>query len=200
MKRLSIILIIFSISIQTYSRNAKEAFLSMPMDMFADISIENRMDLIDVYEAKNKASVLNKFQEDISIENLTEDFISLKMGNSTIQIVVLPMVNESQLYCLIYTVCAPLCDSFVDFYSLSWNKLKQDTFLSPVPQSWFIDNLEEFPELTISLMQFSFDPEKHILQQKDNSVGTLSLENQEKIKPYIKQETKSYQWNGIRFN
>ncbi len=37
------------------------------------------------------------------------------------------------------------------------------------------------------------------LQQIDNTPNYLSLEDQDKIKTFIKKENKEYKWNGIRF-
>lgn len=193
------LLIFLSIPFLLNARNAKEAFLSMPLNMFTELSINNRMDLVDSYEAETDASVQNKLQEDVIIEKLTEDYLLLNSGNSTIQIIVLPMVNESQLYCLIHTVCGPICDSKIEFYSLSWKKLSTDTFISIAPQSWFIENMNEFPELAISFLQFLFDPDKKILKQINNSPSYLGIQEQKKIKPYIKKESREYKWDGLRF-
>ncbi|MCC8146104.1 MAG: DUF3256 family protein [Bacteroidales bacterium] len=190
-------LILFPIVVN--ARNAREAFLSMPTTMSADLSMENRTDLIESYEANAEASVQNGFQEDIIIENLTEDYILINQGNSTLQIIVLPMVNESQLYCLIHTVCGPICDSRIEFYSLSWKKLEKETFISITPQSWYIQNPEKFPELSLSFMQFEYDVEKRVLKQINNSTEYLSMEDQKKIKPYIEHTVREYKWNGMKF-
>lgn len=199
MKFFWIYLFLIFFSFISHARNAKEAFLSMPSQMFPDISIENRVDLIESYDEKIKTSVANKFKEDILIESLTEEYLSLNMGNSTLQIIVLPMVNESQLYCLIHTVCGTICDSNIKFYSLSWNPLNTDTFISITPQNWFIEDIDKFPELAISLMQFDYDNKKKTLIQTNNSTQYLSVEDQQKIKTKIKKSSREYKWDGIKF-
>lgn len=183
------------------AQNVKEAFLSMPSSLFTEISIDNRMDMIDIYEAGAQSVVVqNKLKDTIHIENLTEDFLLVNSGNSSIQLIVLQQEKQSPIYCLIHTVCAPACDSRLTFYSASWEKLETAALISPVSQDWFVDNSKEFPELCISLMQFQYDPEEKVLKQTNNSPEYLPVEEQEKIKPYLKATVKKYKWNGKRFS
>jgi hypothetical protein len=181
------------------AQTAREAFTSMPESMLADLSLYSRRDLVDLYNAGQPAVVLNSFNDSVSLENLTPDHLLLKAGNSLIQIAVLPMINESKLYCLIYTVCSPVCDSRMEFYSVAWNPLNSGAFISPADKSDFVDGNRDFPVLDISLMQLDYDPQTLTLRQTFNTPQYLSLENQDMLRPFIKETAKEYIWNGIRF-
>ena len=172
------------------AQTVREVFISLPEPILLDLSTNDRMDLIDLYDVGQKAVVLNSLGDSLTIEILTDNYLLLKKGNSSLQIAVLTMINESKLYFLIHTACAPVCDSQIGFYSVNWTKLDSEIFISPITNEG----------LDISLMQFTFNPETQTLQQKNNTHKLLSLEDQEKIKASIKEEEKEYQWNGIRFS
>ena len=182
------------------AKTVKEAFLSMPVDMLLDVSIENKMDLLDSFEAHSNAKVQNNLKEDVLIKDMSDNYFRLEMGNTNIQIIVLEMVNKSQLYCFIRTTCVPSCDSRIEFYSVDWSKLNTNDFISITPQTEFINKIDDYPLLkAIELMQFDYNSENNILSQKNNSLDILSLEDQKKIKPNIKKEVVEYKWNGVRF-
>jgi hypothetical protein len=189
--------VLFALSLN--AQTAKEAFLSMPESLSPDMNLYARMDLVDLYNAGQQAVIANSFNDTIALETLTTDYLCLKTGKGSLQIIALQMINESQLYCLIHTVCGPVCDSRMDFYSVSWNRLNSDTFITPATKTGFIDENPDCPALDISLMQWVYNPETATLQQRYNTPDYLSLEDQNTIHPYIKQEIKEYKWNGIRF-
>lgn len=189
--------LLFAVSLN--AQTAKEAFLSMPESLLPDMNLYARMDLVDLYNANQEAVITNSFNDTLALENLTTDYLLLKTGKGSLQIIALQMINESQLYCLIHTVCGQVCDSRIDFYSVSWNHLNSDTFIIPATKTEFIDENPACPALNISLMQWVYDPETAILQQTYNTPDYLSSEDQNAIRPYIKKKAKDYQWNGIRF-
>jgi len=194
--KIVMLIIAFGAKASLYAQTATDAFISVPESVLLDLTTNKRMDLIDLHNANQKAIVLNNFGDSISIKSLNDNYLFLEKGNSSLQIIVLPMINESKLYCLIHTNCAPICDSQIEFYSINWIKLDSKTFISPVDKKWFIN--EEFPSLELSLMQFIYDSETLSLQQKYNIQKDLSPENQLEVKPLLNEE-KIYKWNGIRF-
>jgi hypothetical protein len=199
MKKIILLAISLSLVFSLNSQTAKEVFLSMPENMLPDLSVSARMDLMDLYEADRTAIVINSLDDTLSLETLTADYLFLNTGKGSLQIVVLPMINESQLYCFIQTVCGSVCDSRIEFYSPSWKKLNADAFITPAPQTWFIRTNEDFPALTVSFMQWSYDPESSTLQQINRTPEYLSKEDRKMIQSYIEAAVKKYQWTGVRF-
>ncbi|GHS96164.1 hypothetical protein FACS189421_00740 [Bacteroidia bacterium] len=189
--------LLFAVSLN--AQTAKEAFLSMPESLLPDMNLYARMDLVDLYNAGQQAVIANSFNDTIALEKLTSDYLFLKTGKGSLQIMALQMINESWLYCLIHTVCGPVCDSRMDFYSISWNHLNSDTFITPATKTDFINENPDCPALNISLMQWVYDPETATLQQRYNTPDYLSLEDQNTIRPFIKERMREYRWNGIRF-
>jgi hypothetical protein len=199
MKKEILLIISLSATIAIHAQKAKEVFISLPESILLDLNNNARLDLVDLYEAGREAVVLNSFNDSVSIEKLTDDYFYLKTGISSLQGIVLRMINESILYCLIQTTCAPVCDSRIEFYSVSWNQLNSDIFITPAPAAWFLDERGNFPALDIPLIQWVYDPETASLCQIYNTLQNLSKEDQAKIRHSVKNETKEYKWNGIRF-
>ncbi|GHT40471.1 hypothetical protein FACS189437_06120 [Bacteroidia bacterium] len=189
--------LLFAVSLN--AQTAKEAFISMPEVLLPDLNLYSRMDLVDLYNANQQAVIANSFGDTLTLEKLTTDYLLLKTGKGSLQIIALQMINESHLYCIIHTVCGPVCDSRVDFYSVSWNPLNSNTFIMPATKTEFISENPDFPALDISLMQWEYDPETSVLQQIYNTPEYLSLEDQNRIRPFIKERAKEYRWNGVRF-
>ena len=187
----------FALSLQ--AQTAKEAFISLSESHLVDLNTYARMDLVDLYEAGLPAVVKNSFDDTLTLEKLTPDYLRLNTGQGSLQIVLLKMINDSQLYCLIHTVCASACDSRLEFYSLSWNRLPSDTFITPASSSFFIEENPDFPSLDIVLMQWVYEPETAVLQQTYNTPEYLSLDDRRAIQAFVQTKTKNYRWTGIRF-
>jgi hypothetical protein len=200
MKRFLLFIVCF-FSIAAQARNVKEAFLSMPVDMLQEVSEESRTELIESYEANSDTaiSVLNKLDENLFIETLTETYFRLNMGNTDIQIIVLP-TDHSRLYCFIRTTCAPACDSRIEFYSANWEKLNASNYITVVPPSSFFDNYEDSSlSQNISLMQFDYNEESNRLIQTNNSSQISDSNDRGKAKATVRNEKTEYYWDNRKF-
>jgi hypothetical protein len=181
------------------AQTAKEAFIALPENLLVDFNTFARMDLVDLYEAGLPAKVKNNFEDTLVLEKLTPDYLRLNSGKGSLQIIILKMINESQLYCLIHTVCRPVCDSRIEFYSLAWNRLHSATFVTPASPSFFMEENPYSSGLDISLMQWIYEPETAVLQQRYNTPDYLNLDDRQAIWAFIKTRVREYRWTGIRF-
>ena len=187
----------FAFSLQ--AQTAKAVFFSLPETLLADLNTYGRMDLVDLYNAGLPAVVENSFGDTIVLEKLTPDYLRLNTGKGSLQIVLLKMINDSQLYFLIHSACAPVCDSRLEFYSPSWNRLRSDIFITPASSSFFVEENPASPSLDISLVQWVYEPETAVLQQIYNTPDYLGLDDRKTIQPFVKTRIKNYWWSGIRF-
>ncbi|BAG83417.1 MAG: hypothetical protein Pg6B_06880 [Candidatus Azobacteroides pseudotrichonymphae] len=186
-------------TVSLHSETVKDVFLSMPESMLLSLNSSNRKDLVDLYDAHTQSVILNAFKDTVILENLTKNYLLLKMNNYSLQLIVLPMINDSKLYCIIHTICNSVCDSRIEFYSISWKQLQASLFITPVAEPYFIDRNSDNITLDISFIQFTYDPETLLLQQFYNTPECMSVENRQKIQPFIRKKVKTYKWNGIRF-
>jgi hypothetical protein len=107
---------IISISSTIHAQTVREVFVSALSPELLLLSTNNRLDLLDLYENGKDAAVKNVFGDEVSLKRLTDDYLQIQSGNSTTELFLLTMINDSHLIGLIQTVCAPACDSYLEFH------------------------------------------------------------------------------------
>jgi hypothetical protein len=132
MNKLNILFLLIACRFTLFAQaqTTKEAFIALPESLSVDLNTYSRMDLIDLYHAGLPASVQNSFGDTLTLEVLTPEYLRLHTGNGSLQLILLTLMNDSQLYCLIRTVCGPVCDSRIEFYSPSWSRLPSEMFIT----------------------------------------------------------------------
>lgn len=190
------------------AQTASELFVRLPEPAFLSLTVSDRLDLIDLYKAGERATVKNRFGDSCSIIRLTDDYIQVQTGKNTMELFLLPMINDSKIVGFIQTVCAPVCDSYLEFYTIVWKKLAASVFITFAGKYDFLKE-EINPEeesvknvlipLDISLMQLHYDPDSKELQQYYTTPDYLSDTDKNKVKPYLKETPKRFKWNLTRF-
>jgi Protein of unknown function (DUF3256). len=190
------------------SQSIEDFFLSMPSEISPVISQLGRKELMELYKAGKKAEVQGVLKESCSMTAFQDNYIRIATGSNSIEIISLPMINDSYLLLVIKTVCAPACDSELAFYTVQWKKLDAESLLHPVDKDWFIlegtDTNDQTAKnallaLDVSLMKFSYNPKTKQLIQEYQTPEYLDKDQKKKVKKYLKQEAKTYQWTGTRF-
>jgi len=206
-----IIFIIFLMSVTVrplQAQTAGELFVALPDPALLSLTVSDRLDLIDLYKAGQRATVKNRLDDSCSIIRMTNDYLQIQSGKNTMELFLLPMVNDSKIVGLIQTVCAPVCDSYLEFYTTSWKKLTASLFITFANKYNFLKegvNPEDetvknaLIPLDISLMQLHYDPDKRELQQSYTTPDYLSEDDRAKIAPYLTVSPKVFKWNQIRF-
>lgn len=208
-KKIVYTLFMLSIAVcSVYGQTASELFVKLPESTLLPLSVSDRLDLIDLYKAGRKAAVRNNFEDSCSIVLLTDDYLQLQTGNYTMELFLLPMVNDSKIVGIIQTVCVPVCDSNLEFYTTTWKKLTTSVFITLADKYDFLKEgthleSEEVKNalipLDISLMRLHYDPENQELQQYYTTPDYVSETDRAKILPYLKEMPKRYKWNLSRF-
>ena len=110
-----------SLPAQTQQAKMREVFAQAPDSIFALLSTNNKLDLIDFAEAGMTARVRNVLDEDVVLEVLTDDYMSLQSSaDSWVEVKLLPtshlLVNK--------TYSGPGLDSEVRLYDTQWTLLQ----------------------------------------------------------------------------
>jgi hypothetical protein len=180
----------------------------MPEFLSLTLTETNRLELVELYKGGLPAAVENLMGDSCFLTRMTDDYLHIREGESSLEIIVLSMINDSKVICLIRTVCAPLCDSYLEFYTVNWKKLNNNVFITPAEKTQFIKagvNPDEqkvrnaLVPLDISLMQFRYDPDSRELLQYYNTPQYLSVDDREKVAPYLKETPVVFKWNQVRF-
>jgi hypothetical protein len=130
-------LILSSFALQ--AQEAKTLFNRIPDAMLPTLSPVNRADFIDFLESRMKARVKNKFGDTSEMTDLTDSYIRIELtGRSTWEMKVLPLNDSTKVICVVSTVCGPVCDSAVGFYTAGWEKLPASDYLAlPAMDDYF---------------------------------------------------------------
>ena len=189
-------------------QTAAEMFIKLPESAFLPLTVANRTDLISLYKAGKNATVKNRLDDSCYLLRLTDDYLQIRAGNNTMELFLLPMINDSKTVGLIQTVCAPACDSHLEFYTTAWKKLSTPTFITLAGKYDFLkEGIRPEDEkvknalipLDISLMQLRYDPDNRELQQYYTTPDYLSEPERAGIKPYLNEVPKRFKWNFVRF-
>ncbi|MDO5664545.1 MAG: DUF3256 family protein [Bacteroidia bacterium] len=201
-KRLFILLILVSTS--AFSQKIDDVFKTMPNSILPGLSEGNRtMLLVDT----GKTVIPYTFGE---IEKLTysPDFLKIKTSEiGTTQIKLLPLINDTQIICVIKTVCRNACDSNIKFYSTDWKELNANTLLPHISAESFLDESKKGTDnykFAVSLSDIypisaEFENGTNTLTLKLDLKNYLSSEQLAKIKPFVKSETIILNWNNTSF-
>ncbi|GHT64407.1 hypothetical protein FACS189451_12010 [Bacteroidia bacterium] len=207
-KRFSVLFLFACLPFLLPSQTAEKLFVSLPESVLLTLTGTNRLELVELYRSGLPAAVENQMGDSCFLTQMTDDYLQIREGKSSLEIIVLSMVNDSKVICLIRTVCAPLCDSNLEFYTVNWKKLNANVFITPAEKAQFIKDDIDLNEqkvrnalipLDISLMQFHYNPGSHELLQYYNTPQYLSTDDRGKAAPYLKDAPVVFTWNQSRF-
>ena len=138
----------------------------------------------------------------------SDTFLSIRTSKvGTMQIKILPLVNNTIIVALINTVCTKVCDSNVRFFTEKWEEVDKDSLLPTLSPYLFFDksklDTSEFKwavsHIDIYPLHFQFQNGSNDLKVKFDIAGHLSEQDLKKIKPYLKKETIELSWNKSTF-
>jgi hypothetical protein len=111
------------------SQTAARLFATMPEIEMPLLDAIARNELLDGFSTDS--GTLNILEDTCRLTALTDNYLQLTVPGGTTELIVLPMPNESHVVCLIQTVCAPVCDSRIGFFTTTWKRLDADLFFVP---------------------------------------------------------------------
>ena len=192
------------------AQSAKACFTSMPDSLSPLLTAVNRADFIDFLESKMKAEVTNRLGGKSEMTELTSDYIRVQVTpQSSWQMKLLAVNDTTRLICTVATVCAPACDSHIDFYTSGWKKLPSSSYLPTLPaMDDFIAPASDTTD--VYRYQDARLQADMLLMKADLSAGDATLtftfttpdymekEAAEKLKPFLRHPV-SYVWKKGKF-
>lgn len=189
---------------------AKEVFIAMPDSLNLLLTSVNRADCIDFLESNMPAKVENRLGGTSEMTALTDDYIRMDMSSSSNwEMKLLPAGDTLQVICTITTVCAPVCDSEIRFYTTDWKKLAiADYFPQKPVMNDFLnvpakeEALYEFNKAIVPADLFIYEaklsPEDEELTLTLTTPEYMEKEAAEKLTPFLDRPLK-YHWSNNRF-
>lgn len=185
-------------------------FANMPDEYVPHLESAWRKDLIDLYKTGKPATLKNTMNGTSSLLKLTDDYLLLQSTErSTVEIKLLPLINNTNIICMVTTVNAPVADSRITFFTTEWHALKSEDLFTPVKSDWFIkedtdkssDSYKDaISRLDLELIKYTLSPENKTLTATYMTPSYLSSEERQKLSPYIKETPKLFTWESSRFN
>lgn len=206
--------LIFAILISVFAFGVKAQemdalFISMPDQNTPQLENAWRKDLIDLYKSGKEARLKNTMNGYSSLKNLTDDYLLLQVTErSSIEMKLLPLVNNTKVICVVRTVDGPVPDSRVEFFTTNWEPLDASDLFTPVVPDWFIKedadrNSNAFQDaasrLDMNLIQYKLSPDDLTLAATYTTPLYLSKEERKKVTPFIKESPRVYTWEKSHF-
>ncbi len=209
MKRLflSILLCVFVWGMKAQEMDA--VFVAMPDQYVPQLENAWRKDLIDLYNSGKEAKLKNTMNGFSTLKKLTDDYLLLQVTDrSTVEMKLLPLVNNTYVICMITTVYGPVPDSQVEFFTTDWKPLDAADLYTPVSAEWFIKDdadksriafIEATTRLDMDLRKYSLSPDNQMLTEEYTTPQSLSEAERKRVEPFLKNEPKVYTWEKFHF-
>ncbi len=209
MKRVLIVVWLAFCAFQLRAQDMAEVFVAMPDEYVPQLEDAWRKDLVDLYRSGENAQLKNNMNGTSRLVKLTKDYLLLESTErTTVEMKLLPLINNTFVICKIVTLKAPVADSRISFFSPDWKPLNTSDLLEPVSAGWFIreDADKEsmaFQEVTsrldMDLFEYKLSPDDYTLTQTYTTPQYTDKEIQEKLKPFLKGSPKVYTWTKSYF-
>ncbi len=203
MKKLFIIFFM-AIALSGYGQKLSDVFKAMPDEILPGFSEADRtMLLVDT-----ALKVIPYTLGNIERMNYTDTYLQIRTSAiGTLQIKLLPLVNNTKIICVIKTVCGKACDSNIRFYSTGWAPIDAHSLMPDITAESFFDQSKKgseayknaFALLDMEPISAAFVNGSDNLTLLLDYASYVSPENLRKIKPFIKQDSITLQWNKTSF-
>ena len=209
MKRLIFSILICALALGVKAQEMDALFISMPDQNIPQLENAWRKDLVDLYKSGKDATLKNTMNGSSSLKKLTSDYLLLQATErSSIEMKLLPLVNNTNVICMIRTVNGPVADSQIEFFTTEWQPLAISDLFTPVDADWFIKddtdkNSNAFQDaasrLDMDLIQYTLSPDNLTLTATYTTPLYLSKEDRKAVIPFIKESPKVYTWEKYHF-
>ena len=209
MKRLIFSILICALALGVKAQEMDALFISMPDQNIPQLENAWRKDLVDLYKSGKDATLKNTMNGSSSLKKLTSDYLLLQATErSSIEMKLLPLVNNTNVICMIRTVNGPVADSQIEFFTTEWQPLAVSDLFTPVDADWFIKddtdkNSNAFQNaasrLDMDLIQYTLSPDNLTLTATYTTPLYLSKEDRKAVIPFIKESPKVYTWEKYHF-
>ena len=187
MRRVIVTLLICVFALGMNAQDMTSVFTAMPDQYIPQLEHAWRKDLVDLYISGKESRLKNTMNGFSTLQKLTNDYLLLQTTErSTVEMKLLPLVNNTYVVCMISTVNGPVPDSRIEFFTTNWEPLATSDLFTAASH------------LDMDLIQYRLSPDDQTLTAIYTTPQYLSQEAREKIEPYLS-EPKVYTWQKYHF-
>lgn len=197
------------ISISVSAQNIGDIFLTMPEGVIFGLDAAGKEKLVSNHNDTTGIVVEREVLGEIERLGISDDFISLQTSEAgTLQIKLLPLINDSKIICVVKTVCSTICDSQIQFYTTKWMPIPQGELFPKKDKDWFIKpdadkNSQEFinayAALDLNPIVITLSADDTSLEASYDIENYLSGDDYKKISPYLIDTPKKFVWDKLSY-
>jgi len=209
MKKIVLLCFLIACAISLNAQDAKSVFINIPDSLSPLLTKVNREDFADFLESNMKAQVKNKMDKMSEMKVLTKDYLFLQTtSQSSFQMKLLQLNDTTKIICVIYTVCGPVGDSRILFYTSDWKELSLKDYIDmPGMESFFLTpNPAKIEEYNNARIPLDFYLLKADLSKDNNDIAFtftspeyLDESSAKVLEPFLKKRL-TYVWKEGRFS
>lgn len=209
MKKLALAILLLIITISVPAQDMKNIIMTMPENIVYGLEAADKTLLASGLDDTTRMTVNRGRLGQVIRQAVSQDFLSLKTSDAgTTEIKLLPLINETQIICVIKTACANICDSKIQFYTTKWSPIPQEDLLPKINKELFIEpgvdkNSQEFinayAALDLNPMRMELSPTDTSLKVYYDIDKYLNKEDYKKIEPFLIENPKIFYWDKSSF-
>lgn len=208
MRKIQIALFAFLISLTSYAQNLSSVIISMPDDLLPGMDAEMKERLSDPLDTSG-TTVQSSINEGVKRLDISDSYISLQTSeNGTLQIKLLPLINNTKIVGVISTVCGKACDSNISFYTTDWKPLLKSDMFPEKDKAWFLAedadiNSEAvhnaYAALDMSPITLSFSSQNSDITAAYDIKNYLSKYDYKHLEPYLIKTPVVFKWDNLSY-
>ncbi len=196
MKRTLFFFLLCVLQLSAGAQTMRELFIAMPDSIEPLLSKNNRMDMIDFMDNHMEARVTNRLDGQSVMDTLTADYVKVSLTGNAVMEIKLYEKGKDKVLLMVHTVGGPVKGSELLFFTPEWKPLRAQLKLPSfrayevIPrESLTAEQIELLDGLAdMELVEMTLSPSNSLLTLTP-SIGILSKEDQEKVKPLVKSLT-----------
>ena len=139
MRRVIVTLLICVFALGMNAQDMTSVFTAMPDQYIPLLEHAWRKDLVDLYTSGKESRLKNTMNGFSTLQKLTNDYLLLQTTErSTVEMKLLPLVNNTYVVCMISTVNGPVPDSRIEFFTTNWEPLATSDLFTQPTSDWYI--------------------------------------------------------------
>ena len=186
-----------------FSQSIENLYVKMPDILNPTLSGQNRFELIEYVKAHKGDSIENRFGKQahlLIMDTLNKRIVVQNTHTSVFEMKVNDLKNGKPYIGIIRSICAPICNSVVEFYDTAWSAIPIQ-FTMPKAVEWVdlrkikkdivdVNWVKKISE--ISFVTLSFSDKNNEIVAKNNSFEFLSEADRKTILPFVTNQQFKY--------
>ena len=209
MKRWMMAMALCMASLGSHAQEMATLFVAMPDQQIPQLEDAWRKDLVDLFQQGKEARVQNTMNGFSSLKQLTADYLLLQVTErSTVEMKLLPLINNTQVISVVTTIYGPVPDSRVAFFSAEWEALPVEELMPYLSASDFRQVPSDTTEvayqdalalLDMELIHYTLSPDQLTLSATYTTPRYLSEADQQRVAPFVQTVPIVLTWQKSHF-